>query len=183
METTNQITITKQTRLDSVLLDQVERTYISSFPVDERRDFNLIKDLIANNPSFNLYTFDKGGQYLGFISIWDFPEFLYVEHFAIESAQRSGGIGSLALSQLLDSSTKPIILEVEPPIDDMAKRRIAFYKRHGFELHPDYYMQPPYREDLNWIELKLMFYGEINLDILFEKVKETLYTYVYQVVL
>ena len=181
MKKSTQITITKQVRADSLVLDQVENTYTASFPIDERRSFDLIKELIVNNPTFNLYTFEKAGQYLGFITIWEFPNFLYVEHFAIESTQRSGGIGSLTLSKLMESATKPFILEVEPPLDEMSKRRIEFYKRHGFKLDTHDYKQPPYMEGLNWLDLQLMSYGEIDLERSFEMVKDTLYKEVYQV--
>ena len=86
---------------DDPVLDCVERTYNDSFPEVERRDFSLVRQLIANEPDFQMYVFHREGQYVGFISGWSFDGFRYGEHFAIDPSQRNGGIGSEAMVDLL----------------------------------------------------------------------------------
>ncbi len=162
------------------LLDKVEVTYIKSFPQEERRAFSLVRDLIDSNPYFNVYVFIKGDDYVGFITIWQLDGFDYVEHFAIDPAARNGGIGGKALQSFLDFSEKPIVLEVESPEDEMSRRRIGFYERLGFILDDNHYLQPPYREGDSWLKMFLMSCGEIDLTTSFEKVRDSIYSHVYQ---
>lgn len=64
----------------------------------------------------------------------------------------------------LASDSRPLVIEVEPPTDEMACRRIGFYERNGLRLWNDVeYVQPPYSPDRHAIELKLMTYGGISL--------------------
>lgn len=164
------------------LLDRVEKTYVESFPEAERRDFSLVKELIrGNNPRFKMFALLNKEEYAGFITVWELDEFVYVEHFAIEEAARSGGLGGKALQQYLSASERPVVLEVEHPLDEMSKRRIGFYERLGFRLDNHDYKQPPYRKDEEWLDLYLMSYGEIDLNQSYELVKAKIYKYVYGV--
>ena len=81
---------------DDPILDQVEQTYNEAFPEAERRDFALVRQLIAEEPAFQLRVFYRDDVYVGFLSNWQFDGFRYVEHFAIDPAARNGGIGGLA---------------------------------------------------------------------------------------
>ena len=49
------------TEANDPILDQVERTYNEAFPVEERRDFALVRQLIANEPAFQLRVFYREG--------------------------------------------------------------------------------------------------------------------------
>lgn len=74
---------------------------------------------------------------------WDFDDFVFFEHFAVDPACRSGGIGGQMLDALLARAHKPACLEAELPETEMAARRIGFYERHGFTVNADYpYFQP-----------------------------------------
>lgn len=161
------------------LLDLVEKTYISSFPENERRDFFLVRELLADDDRFELYALLKDGVYAGFITSWLFEEFVYVEHFAIDESARNGGIGAKAMNQFLSLHEVPVVLEVEIPDGEMSKRRIGFYERLGFTLHPHVYHQPPYREGEGWLEMRLMTHGNIPLAESFEKVKSVIHQNVY----
>ena len=74
---------------------------------------------------------------------WDFDDFVFFEHFAVDPACRSGGIGGQMLDALLARFDKPACLEAELPETELAARRIGFYERHGFTVNADYsYFQP-----------------------------------------
>ncbi|MDD4513931.1 GNAT family N-acetyltransferase [Massilibacteroides sp.] len=162
-------------------LAKVQNTYISSFPQVERRDFLLFCELLENEPLFKLFVILRNEQYSGFITCWEFPEFVYVEHFAIDESQRSGGIGSIAMMQFLELIDKPVVLEVEKVIDDLTARRVRFYEALGFTMHPDLYKQPPYRGGDSWFDMKLMSIGSFDLSSKYESVKDCIYTHVYNV--
>ncbi len=110
-----------------------------------------------------------------------FDGYTYVEHFAIDPAARNGGIGAEAMKQFLVFCGTPVVLEVEMPTDEMSKRRIGFYERLGFKLDNQVYHQPPYREGGEWLEMRLMTYGDVDLEYSFEQVKNCLHKNVYGV--
>lgn len=163
---------------DDPFLEQIEKTYTDSFPPTERRDFHLVRKLI-DNPFFKAYAVLKEEKYVGFITIWEFESFIYVEHFAIDASARNSGIGGKILQQFLENSNKPVVLEVELPEDEMSKRRVGFYERLGFTLDDHLYQQPPYREGDSWLDMRFMTCGNINLSENFETVKNTIYKHVY----
>ena len=162
-------------------LNKIEKTYTDSFPEAERRDFSLVRGLVEHEPKFVVYALSLEDQYVGFITGWLFGSYTYVEHFAIDPSARNGGIGAEAMKQFLAFCGTPVVLEVEMPVDEMSKRRIGFYERQGFILDNHIYHQPPYREGGEWLEMRLMIYGSVNLETSFEEVKDCLHTYVYGV--
>ena len=136
----------------------------SSFPANERRDYEKLLSLIEENPAFHLYAFTEDDTFTGFLSCWNWGDCRYFEHFAVEPAFRNGGRGAKYLQSVVEMEQSPVILEVEPPTDEMAQRRIGFYRRNGFRLWSDItYIQPPYSADKEAIELKLMTFGDISL--------------------
>lgn len=161
------------------LLDKVEKTYTDSFPEAERRAFSLVKDLVKNEPRFVVFALFRDDVYAGFITAWQFNAFTYVEHFAIDESARNGGIGAEAMRQFLTNCDAPVVLEVEIPADEMSKRRIGFYERLGYVLDNHIYYQPPYREGEEFLEMRLMTYGNIDLQQLFEEVKGCIHRNVY----
>ena len=181
MEILNQLSLIRREDISDPVLSQVEQTYIEAFPLNERRDFELTKLLIVNDPAFNLYTFAQDDVYVGFITTWQFADFLYVEHFAIDNARRSGGIGSNALTLLIEKTELPILLEVELPLDEMAKRRIQFYERLDFKFHNYPYQQPPYSDGQEWVELRFMTRNKQKTALDFDLAKVCLYRSVYRV--
>ena len=81
-------------------LSEVVALYESAFPAEERRPTD---EWLAKNSSSDLFTINvlkSGSQYLGFITLWKFDTFVYVEHFAVSENQRGGGVGAAALSAL-----------------------------------------------------------------------------------
>ena len=147
-------------------MSNLKNLYESAFPVDERRDFRELEKLVADEDSpFNVIFFEEGGDFSGFLTYWRWDDIRYFEHFAVVESLRNGGRGAVYLQNAIKMESTPVILEVEPPIDSLTKRRVAFYERNGLCLWNDiYYMQPPYGKDRNPMELKLMTYGDISLE-------------------
>ena len=163
------------------VLDQVEQTYNEAFPEAERRDFALVRQLIAEEPAFQLRALYREQDYVGLLTSWQFEGFRYVEHFAIDPSARNGGIGGAALRHFLTLQADPVVLEVELPEDDLTRRRIQFYERQGFQLDSQRYIQPPYRPGGASLELRLMSYGPLDLSRRFVEVRDALYRKVYGV--
>lgn len=157
----------KDVRKSSKIPALIKELYFSSFPEDERRDWDGMESLIDSRGRFHMTVISSRNTCVGFISWWNLDAGIYVEHFAIDPKQRSRGLGALSLEKFcIMHSGKPIVLEVElPGSNDMADRRIGFYERCGFVTHPEVkYIQPPYRKGGNSLELLLMTYGE-NADV------------------
>ncbi|MEG1585392.1 MAG: GNAT family N-acetyltransferase [Bacteroidales bacterium] len=166
---------------DNELMQLVETIYIDSFPVEERRPFLKLYKLLTDNSFFRMYIIRKNGDAIGFITTWNFDNCVYVEHFALQADKRGGGAGSFALSELSYMNSKPIILEVEHPTTEMAKRRIFFYERAGFKLWPHIpYIQPPYEPHGEPVELILMTKGDLDLTQEAGNIIPLIYREVYQ---
>lgn len=146
--------------VNSLQFKNIKRLLIASFPSDERRDMADYERIARDNAKFSLLAAMNCNNFAGFISSWDFDRFSYVEHFAIESTLRGQGLGGQLLSHFVATVGKPVILEVEPPESEMARRRIAFYRRHGFKLWSEIdYVQPPYSPSQHAQPMRLMTCG------------------------
>lgn len=155
---------------------------LQSFPDDERRTFDDEKALLEN-PYFQIYVLpnDDETDVKGVITVWDFEKFAYVDHFAVNPNYRNGGIGTKMLTETVEKLAKTVCLEVEPPENETAKRRIAFYERNNFFLNEYSYMQPPISKGKNAIKLKVMTYGKHISQKEFDEIKAVLYKNVYGV--
>ena len=127
-----------------------------SFPPDEIRTMEGAKRILSNK-SYRLYRIIDSGEFIGFIAVWKLSEFIFIEHFAMHPDKRGKGYGARALSALFKTYGQAV-LEVEPPEDEIKRRRVAFYERCGFHLSREEYYQPPYREGGEAVRLMLMRY-------------------------
>ena len=84
-----------------------ERLYLSSFPEDERREVSDWLTYTWSKPEFYNNIIEHGGCKTGFISFWDFGDFIYVEHFAMDVCVRGRGLGGMAIEALRRSAGKP----------------------------------------------------------------------------
>ncbi len=156
------------------LIKEIKELYTSAFPANERRDFDAFTSLLANPDSrFSVICAiddeEQPGRMLAFISFWDFEKITYLEHFAVIPQMRGRNIGRTMLRHFLDDIASRIILEVEPPTTDIARRRIRFYETIGLKLRDEIdYIQPPYSPDKESLEMKLMTHGEISVEELKE---------------
>ena len=66
-----------------------------------------------------------------------------IEHFAIDPRCRGQQLGSRALTAFLSQPGK-VVLEIDPPTTDIARRRQRFYTRLGFCHCPQSHTHPAY---------------------------------------
>ena len=111
----------------------MEELLVESFPPEEYRELEHLREYTDRIGNFHNNIIFDDDLPIGFITYWDFDEFYYVEHFATNPALRNGGYGKRTLEHLCEFLKRPIVLEVERPVEEMAKRRINFYQRH--DLH------------------------------------------------
>ena len=159
--------------------DSMEKLLTSAFPEEEYRDLAEMREFTTCRQKFHNNLIYDGGTFIGLITYWDFGSFCYVEHFAILPDMRNRGYGRAILERLKDVLRRPIVLEVECPTEEMARRRIGFYSRQGFKLWKHEYMQPPYRPGGESLPLLLMAYGDLDEEKDFEKIEKTIHKEVY----
>lgn len=160
--------------------DGVFRIMEKSFPIDEFRTYEEQKALMDNN-LYSIYgNYGENGGVKAFIAVWEFSEFVYVEHFAVDPDCRNGGLGGKILHALMSQTDKPVCLEVEPPETEMAERRINFYRRNGFFLNEYPYMQPAISKGRNPLPLMIMTTGSSISQEKFQDIRDTLYKEVYK---
>ena len=166
------------------------KLYTNSFPPDERRPIEQLRHIALNQSRFSIVgifveqpPLQPGNRFAGFISFWRFDDFIYVEHLATEPHLRGGGLGRELIEHLKAlAANLPVILEVEPPVNDIASRRIAFYKRLGFTLHEDFpYIQPAYSPATQPIALNLMSHNLSPAAPTFEVLRSYAHTIALQV--
>ena len=168
---------------NSYMDEAIWQLMVDSFPYEERRSRDAQKQ-VMDHPDYRLQVLRNAKQdLLGFISYWLFPHFLFVEHFAISSLFRNKGLGAQLFKEycLERHAGRLIILEVEHPGTEMAKRRILFYERLGFKMNPFTYMQPSYHPDGDELPLLLMSYPTAMDYNSFKEVRAHLYKDVYGV--
>ena len=129
-----------------------------SFIEEERRDYPDALRLFKEE-KYEILGIIHDGKTVGFISLWNFSDFVFAEHFVMYGEYRNLGLGSKTL-KLLEEKYKRIVLEAEPPFADLQKRRLGFYKRNGFVENPGQYIQPPYRKGSDGVELVIMSYPD-----------------------
>ena len=166
------------TTLDITKFDEMYSIMEKSFPLDEYRPYEEQKALFENG-YYSVYV-EKEEVIKGFIAVWDFSDFLFIEHFAVNPDCRNQGIGAQILKEVTTAFNKPLCLEVEPPEDELTKRRIGFYERNGFFLNEYPYIQPPISKGKNPVPLMIMSSGKPLSEIEFDNVKNTLYKEVYK---
>lgn len=133
--------------------------YQSSFPIEERRD-DLEQQRVLKKEAYHFDLIMNNDEFVGVMLYWETNEFIFLEHFTTRPELRGRGYGKMALD-LLKSKNKTILLEIEPPVDEMAQRRYSFYKRNDFVMNPYYHIQAKYHLGDKDFELKILSYPQI----------------------
>ncbi len=175
------LTLQRITDTNTTAYRFMEALLQQAFPVEEHRDLKEQRLYTENQEKFYNQLVLEADQPIGFFTYWDFDTFYYAEHFAISPTLRNGGYGKQVLNLICHTLKRPIVLEVEIPEDEMAKRRINFYQRNGFVLWENEYQQPPYRRGDNFLPMKLMVYGKLDSHKDYDRIKKYIYTEVYHV--
>ncbi len=133
--------------------------YEKSFPNKERRPYDTYVTTFANE-LFIGNAIECDGRFAGILYYWQGDGYLYLEHLAVDPAMRGGSIGSKTLEALetLCGKEQKIILEIDPPIDDISRRRKGFYIRSGFCANERLYIHPSYSTPAEPHRLVLMSY-------------------------
>ena len=170
--------------LRNISVDEFDAVYDimeNSFPDDEYRSYCGQK-MLFSKPEYDIYVVDGDDSTLrAFVSVWDFDNFAYIEHLAVNPAFRNAGIGASILAAVKEKAGKRICLEVELPENDIARRRIGFYTRNGFSLNEYHYIQPPMSAGKNPVPLLIMTTGGAVDEKKFEYIKDKRYEKVYNV--
>lgn len=163
--------------------DQVFDIMKESFPEDEYRTYKEQKALL-DIPEYQVFVLkdNAGSQIKAFIAVWDFNTIAFIEHFAVNLKYRNCGLGSKILNELIDKLDKMVVLEVELPENQMAARRIEFYKRNNFFLNEYPYVMPPLAKGRNAVNMKIMTLGRLVTQEEFNNIKTLLYNRVYNIV-
>lgn len=129
----------------------------AAFPETELRTRERQAALLHRD-GYRLYgAKEADGAYFAVIAAWELAEdFIYLEHFAVAENKRNGGIGGALLEEFLAWYGRKAVLEVEVPEDELTKRRVGFYERHGFFYNDYPYLQPPMRQGQGMLPLRLM---------------------------
>lgn len=128
--------------------------YQISFPFHEQREV-FSQAAILNNDDYHFDLIYDEDVFVGLILYWETLDFIYVEHFCILPEMRNKQYGQKGLL-LLQEKQKTIILEIDPPIDEISIRRKGFYERCGFAENPYYHIHPPYHRGNKGHELVVM---------------------------
>ncbi len=158
------------------LLDLMEL----SFPGNERRE-RPRQQLLFTHPLYRIFTVEEEGRLMGFMSCWTMRDYVYVEHLAVSPEARNRGTGGRLVDWVQKALNRPLVLEVEMPEDELTKRRVSFYERHGFRLNDHSYLQMPYRESDSPMPMKLMSWPDALTEEKFRAFRLDVYREVYQV--
>ena len=128
-----------------------------SFPKSERRDYPSQKDLLSIS-NYRPFVFKENDEVLALMAVWEFDDFIYVEHLAVDSKLRGKGVGS-----------------------ETSKKRVSFYEKLGFSFNDFYYLQQPLNPGDSPFRLNIMSYPESIGEKEFDKYKKDIYKDVYGV--
>ncbi len=166
--------------LDPKDFDRIYNIMVETFPPDELRPYSEEKALLGR-PEFRIHVLKdpETDGITAFTITREFEELAYLEHFAVNPEYRNHGLGATLLQELREKLGKMIFLEVEPPEDEFALRRIGFYERNDFYFNPFPYIQPPMSAGRHPIPLYIMTSDRALTEEEFERVRLLLYTRVY----
>ena len=159
--------------------DSIYKIMEDSFPPTEFRPKNEQLALFENE-NYRIFGTKLDNVLISIAAVWDFDDFLFIEHLATAKKLRGNGIGSALLCELVETSNKIICLEVEPPEDELTKRRVIFYQRNGMFFNSFPYIQPSISKGQEPIPLFIMTSKSKIDKKTFETIKSTLYKNVYK---
>lgn len=167
---------------DDPALGSFRHMYECSFPAEERRSrekqsgilsdsayycFTVMQPFSCGIPHEKEASAEAESMHepMGLLCFWMFPELCYLEHFAVHPDHRSCGTGGRILQTWIrryGGLARLTVLEIDPPVTDIALRRKGFYERNGFVFNggkTGLFMHPSYAETPHYHPLCLMSLG------------------------
>lgn len=129
--------------------------YDAAFPAKEIRSGEEHRKALAD-PLFRADGIWRDGEFAGLLYYWKFNDWFYIEHLAVDPSMRGKNIGSEALGAFCRG--KKVLLEIDPPEDEISIRRLHFYQRVGFVENPYLYLHPSFRRPFETHRLVLLSY-------------------------
>ncbi len=166
-------------RITEEKFDDIFPLLEAAFPVTELRIREEQQRLLQEG-CYRLYGVKRNDEFAAVFAAWEIDDFLYIEHFAVKEEYRNGGYGGRLLDAFLEEKGKPMVLEVELPEDDMTRRRIGFYERHGLVFNDYPYLQPPMRKGQGMLPLRFMTKPTAVDEATYERYKRRIYRIVYK---
>lgn len=173
------IQLERITSPDNPLIDPLIGLYTEAFPENERRTITQLREWIEEKTEMYFAAITDKDELCGLIVYWQFDAFVYLEHFAVFAEMRNRKIGQQVLDHLNTLGRLPIILEAEPPLDEISERRVNYYSRNGYVVSEKEYIQPPYPDTCTqplplWIMAKPEIPAE-ELKLFIRQIKQTVY--------
>jgi len=136
--------------------------YKQSFPFHEQRNEEQQRKAFGNKRYHLIAKIVMADNFkLGsFISYWDFDDYVYIEHLAVNPDMRGKNIGSTSLKLFADLINKPVLLEIDPLVDEVSRNRLHFYERLGYQLNLYKHFHPPYNPQFPPHELLVLSYPD-----------------------
>ena len=156
MKTNDRLRFERVTDTTHRMYGRALQLYQISFPSHEQRESASQAKILRDNE----YHFDliyDGNVFIGLILYWAPKDFIYVEHFCVLPEMRNRKYGKRSL-ELLGQQGKIVILEIDPPIDEVSISRKSFYERSGFVENPYSHIHPPYHKKNSGHDLLIMSY-------------------------
>ena len=169
--------------MDILSINDFDRIYEimeKSFPFNEVR-LKEGQRALFENENYMVFGLIEGDIITSVAAVWELDEIIFLEHLATDPNYRNQGRGKLLLEEIIKSTDKTLCLEVEPPVDELTARRVDFYKRCGMCFNSYHYMQPALGKGLDAIKLFIMTSQNEVDENEFNKIKNALYTKVYDV--
>lgn len=148
------------TSTDTETYEKAMKLYAVSFPKHEQRDA-AAQEAIMSNDDYHFDCIYNGGNWVGLILYWETEDFIYIDHFCILPEMRNKQLGQKALEYLASRTDKKIILEIDPPVRNIAIMRKEFYERCGYKRNPFPHEHPAYHVGEKPFRLVIMSYPAI----------------------
>ena len=140
------------TQINHPLYKTAMDLYHISFPYHEQREA-LSQSLILENRNYHFDVFFDQNQFIGEALYWEIEDYLYIKHLCVNPDMRNKHYGQQILNLL---QVNQLILEINPTIDEISRRKKSFYERCGFMENPYHHVHPSYHHDYSGHELIVM---------------------------
>ena len=130
----------------NTMYERAMELYGISFPVHHERREGASRTAIISDSEYHFNLIYDDNDWVGLILCWENDSFSLCRallHSPLK--KRNKKYGQKALEKL-DEKGKCVILEIDPPKDEVSIRRKHFYERCGFVENPFNHVHPPYHK-------------------------------------